>query len=288
ASGAVLPGVTVEAASPVLIERSISAVTDSAGLYRINDLRPGTYTLTCALTGFITVKRDNIEITGSITLTIPIELKVGQIQETVLVSAASPVVDLQNTKRETTLASSVIDRLPVTRAYGALLNAMPGVTVDNNGLAATPTMTFFTAHGGNTNEGRMTINGMTVAAAFNGGGGSSLTYDTNNVDEGAVLVSGGLGENQTGGPTLNIGPRPGGNRPPGQPFVNSAGKWSTGSNIDDALRAIGLTNPPAIISSYAVSGPLGAPIKRDRLWFFGSYRKFMTAQGVEGIGANKY
>ena len=245
-SGAVLPGVTVEAASPVLIEKVRSAVTDSSGLYRIVDLRPGTYTVTVTLPGFATVKRDGIELIGTATLTIPLEMKVGELQETVTVTGASPVVDVQNTRRETVISADAIQALPATRAYGSLLNAMPGVTVDNNGLAATPTMTFFSAHGGRTNEGRMSINGMTVAAAFNGGGVSSLTYDTNNVEEVSVLVSGGLGENETGGPTMNLVPKSGGNKFSGQAFFNTAGDWSRGDNIDDALRNAGITKGPGI------------------------------------------
>jgi hypothetical protein len=76
---------------------------------------------------------------------------------------------------------------------GNLLNATPGLTVDNNGLNPTPTMTFFSARGGQTNEGRMTVNGLTVAAAFNGGGVSSYILDTVNSDEVSVTVSGGMG-----------------------------------------------------------------------------------------------
>jgi hypothetical protein len=287
-SGAVLPGVTVEASSDVLIEKVRTATTDGTGQYRIVNLSPGIYTVTCSLPGFSTFKREGVALTGSFTATINAELKVGAIAESVTITSESPVVDVQNTRRETVIDSEVIASLPVTRAYGSLLNATPGLTVDTNGLAATPTMTFFTAHGGNTNEGRMAINGMTVAAAFNGGGVSSLTYDTNNVDEVSVLVSGGLGENETGGPTMNIVPRSGGNHFSGQAFINSAGTWSTGSNIDNSLRAAGISSPPAIIKSYDVSASFGGPIRRDRLWFYGSYRKFTTAQGVEGIGANKY
>jgi len=287
-SGAVLPGVTVEAASDVLIERVRSVISDNGGQYRIVDLRPGTYTVTVSLPGFATIKRDGIELIGSVTLTIPFELKVGELQETVTVTGASPVVDVQNTRRETVITADVIQSLPATRAYGSLLNAMPGVTVDNNGLAATPTMTFFSAHGGRTNEGRMSINGLTVAAAFNGGGVSSLTYDTTNVEEVSVLVSGGLGENETGGPTMNLVPKSGGNRFSGQAFFNTAGDWSRGDNIDDALRQVGITKGPGIKSSYDASGSLGGPIKRDRLWFFGSYRSYSTTTGVSGIGANKY
>jgi hypothetical protein len=287
-SGAVLPGATVEASSPVLIEKVRSVVTDSAGLYRIVDLRPGTYAIKVTLPGFSAVQRDDIELTGSVTLTIPIDLRVGELQETVTVTGASPVVDVQNTRRETVISADAIQALPATRAYGSLLNAMPGVTVDTNGLAATPTMTFFSAHGGRTNEGRMSINGMTVAAAFNGGGVSSLTYDTNNVEEVSVLVSGGLGENETGGPTMNLVPKSGGNKFSGQAFFNTAGNWSRGDNIDDALRNIGITKGPGIIRSYDANGSFGGPIKRDTLWFFATYRKFSTTAGVEGIGANKF
>jgi hypothetical protein len=287
-SGAVLPGVTVEASSPVLIEKVRSAVTDTSGQYRIVDLRPGTYSVKVTLPGFTTVQRDGIELIGTATVTIPLEMRVGTVQETVTVSAASPVVDLQNTKRETVIGADAIQSLPATRAYGSLLNAMPGVTVDNNGLAATPTMTFFSAHGGRTNEGRMSINGMTVAAAFNGGGVSSLTYDTNNIEEAVVMVSGGLGENETGGPTMNLVPKSGGNRFSGQAFFNTAGDWSRGDNIDDTLRAQGITKGPGIKSSYDASGSLGGPIRKDRLWFFGSYRQYSTTTGVSGIGVNKF
>jgi hypothetical protein len=153
----------------------------------------------------------------------------------------------------------------VTRAYGSLLNVTPGLTVDNNGLAVAPTMTFFTAHGGNSNEGRMQINGMTVAAAFNGGGVSSLTYDTTNVDEVSVLVSGGLGESETGGPTMNIVPRSGANRFNGQAFYSDAGKWSNGDNIgDDAALKATVGNPPQYLRAWDTSVSVGGPIKRDR------------------------
>src|SRR5207248_2359426 len=287
-SGAVLPGVTVEAASDVLIEKTRSSTTDAAGIYRIVDLRPGTYTVTFTLPGFSTVKREGIELAGSVTLTVSAEMKVGALEETVTVTGESPVVDVQNTRRETVINATVLETLPTTRAYGAVLNAMSGLTVDNNGLAATPTMTFFSAHGGRTNEGRMAINGMTVAAAFNGGGVSSLTYDTNNVEEVSVLVSGGLGENETGGPLMNMVPKSGGNKFSGQAFFNTAGDWSRGDNIDDTLRSQGITRGPGIKSSYDASGSLGGPIQKDRLWFYGTYRSYQTTTGVSGIGVNAF
>src|SRR5713101_4672716 len=92
-SGGVLPGVTVEAASPVLIEKVRAAVTDGTGQYRIVDLRPGTYTVTFTLTGFSTVKREDIELTGAFTATVNADLKVGTVQETITVSGETPIVD---------------------------------------------------------------------------------------------------------------------------------------------------------------------------------------------------
>src|SRR5688572_22268201 len=286
ASGAVLPGVTVEASSPALIEKVRSVVTDGTGQYRIIDLNPGAYSLTFTLPGFSTVKRDGIEIAGTAVLTIPIEMRVGALQETITVTGETPVVDVQSTKRETVLSQEVISAIPATRAVGSLLNATPGLTVDGNGLAATPTMTFFSARGGQNNEGRMAVNGMTVAAAFNGGGVSSYILDSVNVDEVAVVVSGGLGESDIGGPVMNLVPRAGGNNFRGQAFISNAGDWSRGDNLNDDLRGVGIEETPGIIKAYDASVSYGGPIRRDRLWFFGSYRKLNTETAVEGIVAN--
>ena len=287
-SGGVLPGVTVEASSPVLIEKVRSAVTDTGGQYRIVDLRPGTYTLTFSLPGFATVKREGLELAGSITLTIPAEMRVGSLQESITVTGATPVVDVQSARTQTVLNADVIATLPATRAYGSLLNAIPGLTVDNNGLAVTPTMTFFSSHGGPSNEGKVQINGMTVGAASGGGGVGTLTYDTNSAEETSVVVAGGLGESETGGPVMNLVPRSGGNGFSGQSFFNTAGRWSSSDNVDDFLRGIGITQGGGVINVYDASVTLGGPIKRDRLWFFGSYRKLTTAQAVEGIFGNAY
>src|ERR1700736_5424973 len=102
-SGAVLPGVSVEAASPALIEKVRTAVTDGAGQYRIEDLRPGPYTVTFALNGFSTVKREGIELTGSSTALVNADLRVGAVAETITVSGAAPVVDVQSAQRQSVL-----------------------------------------------------------------------------------------------------------------------------------------------------------------------------------------
>ena len=236
-SGGVLPGVTVEASSPALIEKVRTAVTDGAGQYRITGLNPGTYSLTFRLSGFNIVKREGIELSGTATLTIPVEMRVGAVAETITVTGETPVVDVQTTQRETVLSADVIAAIPGNRSVGTLLNAVPGLIVNDGALAASPTMTFFTARGGPINEGRMTINGMTVAAPFNGGGVSTYILDSVNVDEVSVAVAGGLGESDIGGPVMNLVPRSGGNTFRGQAFFNNAGDWSRGDNLTDELRA---------------------------------------------------
>ena len=286
-SGGVLPGVTVEASSPALIEKVRTALTDGAGQYRITGLNPGTYSLTFRLSGFNIVKREGIELSGTATLTIPVEMRVGALAETITVTGETPVVDVQTTQRETVLSADVVAAMPGNRSVGTLLNAVPGLTVNDGALAASPTMTFFAARGGPINEGRMTINGMTIAAPFNGGGVSTYILDSVNVDEVAVSVAGGLGESDIGGPVMNLVPRSGGNNFRGQGFFNNAGNWSRGDNLTDELRAVGLSEVPGIINSYDASISYGGPIKRDRLWFFGSYRSLDTASAVQGVVANK-
>src|ERR1051326_3175392 len=111
-SGAVLPGVTVEASSPALIEKTRTAVTDGSGAYKIIDLRPGTYTGTFTLTGFGSVKRECIELTSAFTANVNADMKVGAVEETITVSGASPIVDTQNVVQKQTASREVMDALP--------------------------------------------------------------------------------------------------------------------------------------------------------------------------------
>ena len=128
ASGAVLPGVTVEASSPALIEKTRSVTTNGVGQYSLQDLRPGTYSVSFTLPGFTSVKRDGIELTGSFIATVNADLRVGGVQETVTVTGETPVVDVASTKREVTLDNETMRSLPAVRSYSYLLNTVPGMT----------------------------------------------------------------------------------------------------------------------------------------------------------------
>ncbi|HEY9464822.1 MAG TPA: TonB-dependent receptor, partial [Vicinamibacterales bacterium] len=294
ASAAVLPGVTVEASSPALIEKNRTVVSDGTGQYRITDLPPGTYSVTFSLTGFSTVKREDVAVSGSGVMTINADMRVGALEETLTVTGQAPIVDTQSVRREVVLNNETLSTLPATRGYGSALAAVPALS--SGGVAGanaqsaptTPQMTFFTAHGGPSGEGRVMTSGLTVAAPFGGGGVSDVTYDTANADEMQVLISGGLGEAETGGPSINIVPKSGGNNFRGSAFYSTSGDWATSNNLDDQLRSFGITQPPTLRTNWDTSFSLGGPIKKDRLWFFANVRGWANASVIDGIVGNRF
>ena len=289
ASGAILPGVTVEASSPALIEKSRTATTDGTGQYRITELPPGDYAVTFSLSGFTTIKRDGLSISGSGVIPVNVSMSVGTVQESVTVTGEAPLVDTQTVRREAVIKSETLSTLPATRGYGAVLTSVAGLQVFGNPSAqTTPDMTFFSAHGGASGEGRVAVDGLTVAAPFGGGGVSTFNYNTADMQEMQVLVSGGLGESETGGPSINLVPKSGGNTFSGSAFYSTAGDWSSSNNLDDRLRGFGLTVPATLRQNYDVSGSLGGPIKRDKLWFYGDVRNWANSAVVPGVFANKY
>ena len=212
-SGAVLPGVTVEASSPVLIEKTRTAVTDGTGQYRIEGLRPGTYEVVFTLPGFQTVKRQGIELSGTFVATVNADLKVGAVEETITVSGETPIVDVQSVRRQTTLTNDLLTTVPNARSWAAIAVLFQGITIQAGTSAdvqITPQMTVFGGAGGRTNEGRMQVDGLGTGAALNGGGVSTYVADISNAQEVVTTNSGGLGEAEVGGPSMNIVPRSGG------------------------------------------------------------------------------
>src|SRR6266849_2556704 len=133
-SGAVIPGVSVEAASPALIEKAREAVTDAQGLYKIIDLRPGTYSVTFALTGFNSVKRDGIELTANFTATVNAELRVGSIEETLTVSGQAPTVDVQNVVQKTTVSRQILDDIPIGKTFVNMASMTPAVIMSGQAV----------------------------------------------------------------------------------------------------------------------------------------------------------
>jgi hypothetical protein len=285
ASGAVLPGVTVEAASSVLIEKVRTTVTDGSGQFRMTELFPSTYSLTFTLPGFTTVKRD-VEVSGAGVITINTDMRVSAVQETITVVGETPVVDTQSTRRQQVVDDETLRSLPATRGYNALIFLVPSVTGGSNQIDLMPAMRIFYSHGGRGNEGRTMVDGLSTGSAFNGGGASGYIIDTANSQEMQLTLSGGLGETEMGGTVVNFVPKTGGNTFSGTTFFSTAGEWSQGSNIDDRLRGIGLQQPAALYKNWDVQASLGGPIVRDRLWFYGNYRDFGSHDDILGMWGN--
>jgi hypothetical protein len=287
-SGAVLPGVNVEAASPALIERVRTATTDGSGQYRITDLPPGSYSLTFSLSGFNSVKRDGLTVSGSGVIPISVELKVGTLTETLTVTGEAPLVDTQSTRRETVLTSETINSLPMTRNYGGVLYATPGLNVQPgvNANDLMPSMATFSAHGGQSTEGRVFVNGVSVNGPFGSNSVTQFAFDVSNAEEMQVLVSGGLGEAETGGPIANIIPRSGGNTFSGNAFYSGTGSKLQRSNVDDSLQNL---RAPIVRKNWDSNFALGGPIARDRVWFYGNIRSVGVGQVIAaGVAPNKF
>jgi hypothetical protein len=288
-SGAVLPGVTVEASSPDLIEKSRTVVTDGAGQYRLVDLRAGTYAVTFTLQGFNTVRREGIELTGTFTASVNVDMRIGSLQETIVVTGETPIVDVQSVRRQTVIDNDIITSIPTTRAYNSLMQLMPN-TVTQAGAAmdqqVVPGMVVFGGAGGRSNEGRVNVDGISVGSAFNGAGVSSYIADVGNAREITMITSGGLGEAEGGGPALNIVPKEGGNSVRGSFYAAGVTEGMVGSNYSPELRARGLTTPGATRQVWDFNVGIGGPILQDRLWYFATFRDEGSERTVPGMFAN--
>jgi carboxypeptidase family protein len=283
-SGAVLPGVTVEAASAALIEKVRSVVTDANGQYQIPNVPPGVYKLTFSLTGFSAYVRDSVNVSGAGVTSINAELRVGALTESVTVTGDTPVVDVQSARQATVMDGDVVRALPASRSYGNYLAAVPAIQATGFNTGVQTTNNFFTARGGRANEGAIQIDGMNVGAPSNGGGVSGYLYDMNNSAEVQVTISGGLGEADRGGPAFNIIPKTGGNSFHGMYFGSFSGTWGQSSNIDEELRLLNFGTAPALRKNWDSNFAIGGPIWRDRIWFYANTR----TQGAHLDTANLY
>jgi hypothetical protein len=274
-TGAVLPGVTVEASSSALIEKARTTVTSEAGQYRLVDLRPGVYRVSFTLTGFNTVVREDVVLEANFTAPINVEMRIGSLEESVTVTGESPVVDVQSSSRRELVTQQQLEEIPTGRNFQLMANLVPAVSTgvfDVGGSSAMWTGGSLLVHGSLTVDSRTMIDGMAVDAMF-GGGQCSCTYDNEaQTQEIAVQVSGGSAENQLSGVLVNRIPRTGGNRFSGDLVTLFGNDALQGQNLDDDLRARGLTTPAHLHRLYDVNFSLGGPIVRDKLWFFFSGR----------------
>jgi hypothetical protein len=291
ASGGVLPGVTVEASSPTLIEKTRSAITDGSGQFRITELLPGTYTVTFTLTGFSTVKREGVELSGSFNAVVNADLKVGNVSETITVTGEPPVVDLQATTRQTVVTHAQLDALPTGRNMFNLGVLIPGVTLTTGGLANQdvggalgPNTLALGIHGGQTQDQRLTMNGISLSTMIGGGWGGGTIPNAAGVSEMLFDTSAVDASLSTGGVRINFIAKDGGNRYEGTVFANFANDSMQGSNYTQRLKDLGLATPGGIVKNWDVNPGFGGPIAKDRLWFYLSGR----SQGANTLVPNQF
>src|SRR5579862_1110947 len=278
ASGAVMPGVTVEVASPALIEKVRTVVTDGTGQYRVVDLRPGTYSVTFTLSGFTTVKREGIELTGSFTATVNTELRVGAIAETITVTGQTPVVDVQGVTQQRVLGAQVLAALPTGRSAAALGVLIPGiqseVSANGNGNpmdvggVGSLSNTYMSIHGSNYLDQRLSVDGVQVRNILGPGNANNFAPDLSSTQEVAIDVAAGSVEQFTGGVRVNFVPREGGNTFKGSFFATGENSSFQANNITQDLKNRGLSDPNGLYRQYDVDPSVGGPIAVNKLWFY--------------------
>jgi hypothetical protein len=277
ASGGVLPGVTVEATSDALIEKSRSVITDGAGQYRIIDLRPGTYVLTFTLTGFQTVRRGGVELPAEFTATINADMRVGSIEETITVTGASPVVDIANAVQITRLDRETLDLLPTGQNIWEMGQLIPGINLSTPSVGGQggASQTYMSVHGMSAAQNVVMVDGMTVSGLE--ANGSVQAYFNQAMNQDVSYQTSGIGADRSGGGvTVNMIPREGGNRFSGDTRISyRPGEW-LGDNFTSRLADMGMTfvNSLEYLSDVTVSQ--GGPLRRDKFWFFTSYHQFDT------------
>jgi Carboxypeptidase regulatory-like domain len=288
-SGAVLPGVTVEASSPALIEKTRTAVTDGTGQYKIVDLRPGSYTVTFTLAGFSTVKREGVELTGQFTATVNAELRVGALEETITVTGETPMVDVQSSTRERVIDRAVMDAIPAARNPFALAALIPGVSAASQDVGGSGTVNAansLAVHGGTGNDQIIRQNGVNTNAYSSAAYTSRLTINMAAVQEFAVDTAAVSAEETSGGVRINIIPRDGGNTFNGTFIANFANDSMQADNFTQELKDTGLRTPGSIRKNYDINPGFGGPIQRDKLWFYVSGRRQFTSNFVPGMFVN--
>ena len=205
---------------------------------------------------------------GSLTASVNAQLQLGPVTDSITVTGKVPVVDVHSVKHEVSLTGDVVKSIPTVRSYNALLVLVPGVVTSVNDIVMGTATTSFPIHGGRTNEGRLSLDGLLVGSPPNGNSAASYVVDTGNVLEVTFTTAAALGETETAGLVMNIVPRNGSNTTHGSFFVSGTGGNLQSDNLTQALKEQGVTSAPPLSKIYDMWGAIGGPISKDRVWYF--------------------
>jgi hypothetical protein len=290
ASGAVLPGVTVEAASPALIEKVRSTVTDGTGQYAIENLRPGEYTVTFTLPGFSVVQRAGVVLQGTFNARINADLRVGGVEETITVTGETPMVDLQSTTRQEVLDRRVLDILPSSGSRTALGVLIAGVDFrrqDVGGAGTAAPTGNMTAHGSYSEDAATTLNGISIASFGVGAATSVLSMNPMGVQEMQIDTGSNNAELHAGGVRTNYVLKEGGNAFHGVLFGAFANGALQSDNVTEEMRAAGIRTANSIKANWDINPGFGGPLLRDRIWFYFAARYNVNSEYAAGLYENK-
>ncbi len=282
-SGGVLPGVSVEASSPVLIEGSKSDVTNSNGQYRITDLRPGTYTVTFSLPGFKQVRQEKVELRVDFTGTLNASLEVGALEEAITVTGSSPTVDVSSNAKVEVMTSEILEQVPTGRTIQALAQLVSGVSLNVPDVGGSRAMqqSYMSTRGLTSANNIVTVDGLMVNG-LDGDGAVQQYFNQAMMEEMSYQTSGAGADVSPGGVRMNIVPKDGGNRFSGAFFGSWNDKKFQSKNLTDDIIARGLRTGGGVDRIYDFNLAIGGPIKKDKLWFFTSGR--MWSVNCAGAG----
>src|SRR5262249_30146217 len=246
------------------------------------------YTVTFTLTGFTALKREGIQLTSNFTASVSVEMRVGSLEETVTVSGASPVVDVQNVRQSTVMNRDTVDVLPTAKQFQDLAQLIPSVARSGGDVGGQLGQSFHTlsAHGGRGNDMRLQVDGMGVESATTAGSTGGIMFQDADVEEYTFEVGGSTAESETGGVRVNMIPRAGGNETQGVFFGNVSGPKLAANNITDELRALGVRDPNRPKELWLASSGFGGPIRRDRLWSYTSASRLRADSYISGAYYN--
>ena len=292
-TGGVLPGVTVEASSPALIEGVRIVVTDSEGRYQVVELRPGPYTVTFTLPGFSVFVREGIELTSGFAAPVNAELAVGTVEETITVSGASPVVDVQNVRTQRVLSQDTMNALPTGKTYEAYASLIPGIVMPTRnqdvGGNRGENPTALGIHGSRDGDMQVQIDGMRFNSMEGTGGGGARGFFVNyaSTQETNLELGNMSAESEVSGLRINIIPKEGGNSFSGLFITSYTNGDLQSDNLSPELEARGLEFVNSVDKIYDVNGSFGGPLLEDTLWFYTAHRWWGAHNFAAGAFHNK-
>ncbi len=282
-TGAVLPGVQVEASSDVLIEKTRSAVSDGEGRFQIIDLRPGTYVVTFTLQGFNTFRREGLELPSNFTMTVNADMRIGEFQETLVVTGDSPVVDIHSASSTQVVQREVYDSLPSARNVQSVAQLMPGVRMNVSDVGGSQAMQQqqFIVRGMSGGNNTVLFDGMNLNSML--GDGATVPYFNDATVQEFAFQAGALDADTTaGGGRLNVVPKDGGNTLRGSAFLAFNDDSWQADNFSQELKDQGLTSTGKIVNMYDVNGSIGGPVMKDKLWFLMAGRQYSVDNLIPG------